>query len=168
MTQEYILNRVEPDLNSGCWIWGLAHFKNGYGAVSNMSERLAHRLSYRAFIGKIPDGLFVCHKCDTAPCVNPDHLFVGTHSENMLDMSSKGRHWLKKNPSRSHLAGNKMKRVSGERHHRASMDMKTAEMIRKKYAEGERILDLMAETGLKRMAVERAARGLTYKPETCE
>lgn len=53
--------------------------------------RLAHRMSYDCFIAPIPDGMLICHKCDNRKCVNPDHLFVGTQSDNRNDMYAKGR-----------------------------------------------------------------------------
>lgn len=159
----YIEDRCAPDLNSGCWIWSLAWFRNGYGAVSNRGERLAHRLSWRTFRGPIPEGSFVCHKCDTPACVNPDHLFLGSHSANMQDMANKGRHWLVKDPRLSPWSGNAIPRPAGERAHRASMSNETAVILRRRYASGERIADLAQEFGLSYKATYKAASGRSYK-----
>jgi hypothetical protein len=54
---------------------------------------LAHRAAWEVTFGPIPDGLFVCHSCDTPACVRPDHLFLGTLADNNLDMVGKMRHW---------------------------------------------------------------------------
>jgi hypothetical protein len=90
--KEYILLRIEHDPNGGCWLWSGRIGSHGYGAASGQRcHKDAHRLSYSAFKGEIPTGLHVLHKCDVRCCVNPDHLFVGTQSDNMRDMHAKGR-----------------------------------------------------------------------------
>lgn len=84
----------QPVTETGCWLWTGAITK-GYGMIgSGLGDRrtlLAHRVSWELCNGPVPAGLHVLHKCDTPACVNPDHLFLGTHTDNMCDMTKKGR-----------------------------------------------------------------------------
>ena len=80
----------------GCWIWTASKDKKGYGRLmvkegDRHVPRLAHRLSYLCLVGPIPDGQFVCHRCDNPACVNPAHLWLGSNRDNAYDMISKGR-----------------------------------------------------------------------------
>ena len=77
--------------SSDCWYWIGSKNKHGYGVTSISNENKAHRLSWKLFKGKIPEGLSVLHRCDVRCCVNPDHLFLGTQNDNMKDCAQKGR-----------------------------------------------------------------------------
>jgi hypothetical protein len=81
-----------PIPECGCIIW-LGHLNNmGYGRLSvNGTMQYAHRAAFELRNGKIPKGSNVLHRCDTPTCINPDHLFVGTHADNVADKVSKGR-----------------------------------------------------------------------------
>lgn len=76
----------------GCWIWTAARFQNGYGSVSIKHKTYkASRVAYEIFFGKIKKGKHVLHRCDNRLCVKPDHLFLGTHQDNVDDMVAKKR-----------------------------------------------------------------------------
>lgn len=76
---------------NGCWEWKKPSASHGYGCLNVKGKSiLAHRYSYELHKGKIPDGLDICHSCDNRKCVNPDHLWTGTHRENMMDCLKKG------------------------------------------------------------------------------
>lgn len=88
------LDSYVPVPETGCWLWVGRTTKDGYGLLAGGrrgKSLRAHRAMYQATRGPIPAGLFVCHKCDTPSCVNPDHLFLGTPKDNVIDMFRKGR-----------------------------------------------------------------------------
>lgn len=91
----------------GCWLWRGASDRAGYGtffvgralapsiihrvSLGRQCRAGAHRIAYALWVGEVPAGLLVCHHCDTPACVRPEHLFLGTHRDNMMDASRKGR-----------------------------------------------------------------------------
>jgi hypothetical protein len=111
--------------DNGCWEWTGCRMPFGHGQfarIDGTKPEPAHRSAYALFVGEIPDGMCVCHKCDNPPCVNPDHLFLGTQADNVADMARKGR-------TRSNL---------------------TPEQIREiRAARGEKSRDVAARYGLK-------------------
>ncbi len=94
---ERFWSKVQPNSENGCWEWKGQRNYDKYGKVTikdlsdTWTTALVHRLSWCIHNGPIPDGIFVCHKCDNRPCCNPGHLFLGTNMDNMRDMYLKGR-----------------------------------------------------------------------------
>jgi len=79
-------------MTDNCWVWQGAKDDKGYGRmyIKNKGIR-AHRISWELYNGTIPEGKEICHSCDNPPCVNPEHLWLGSHQENIIDALGKGR-----------------------------------------------------------------------------
>lgn len=129
----------------GCWLWTGCRIKNGYGRLYiNRKPFLAHRLMWVLTHGEVSDRLEVCHHCDNPSCVNPLHLFVGTHRDNMRDAEAKGRFG-------SHV---------GENNHRALLTSEQVLAIRKSTAT---LNELAAQYGIKPNYASAVRRGHKWK-----
>lgn len=96
-----LCNRVFPNETTGCWEWRGSSDKRGYGYIV-LEKKIwrAHRLSFYLSTGRHLGKFHVCHKCDNPACVNPDHLFLGTDADNVIDCIAKGRREVKLTPTK--------------------------------------------------------------------
>lgn len=116
---------------NGCWIWRNANKKTGYGILNYHGQAIsAHRYSYTIFKGPIPKKYEVCHTCDVRNCVNPEHLFLGTKSDNMQDCL------------------NKKKFSNGEKHYAAKITEENVKQIRLRRSMGEKIKNIANDFGI--------------------
>lgn len=146
---ERFLNKVAFGL-CDCWYWTASRTRLGYGTHGSMlGEVRAHRFAYRLFKGPIPSGMCVMHTCDVRYCVNPDHLVLGSHKENMRDMQRKGRGVL---PN-----------VSGERNPQARLTDESVKVIRELVAAGRTQISVARQFGVSPMAISRVVRKETWR-----
>lgn len=133
------------NLVTGCWEWTAGKQSTfGYGMISLDRKRgtTAHRVSWMLFRGPIPEGMFVCHKCDNPPCVNPDHLFLGTQQDNMTDKVRKNRH------------------LPGERHPGAKL---TADQVRAIRLDNRNRDEIARDYSMTRSSIEKIQLGQTWR-----
>lgn len=156
--QRFWLN-VVPGSADECWVWKGFTRPDGYGtcwdAAQRRSER-AHRVSWAIHMGPIPEGLAVLHRCDNPPCVNPNHLFLGTRSDNSADKVAKGRQ--ARGPAMS--AAVKANAARGERHGMTTLTFAQVEQIRARVEERPAIL--AAEFGVSRQTIVRIIKRQTW------
>lgn len=121
------LSKVDKNGANGCWNW-TGCCANGYGRFRIDGKLLlTHRVAYELFVGKIPDGLLIRHKCkQNHKCVNPAHLETGTQQDNMNDMIRDGTS------------------IKGTKHHRSKLNDDDVREIRKLYAIGKITLKQLA------------------------
>jgi hypothetical protein len=134
---------------NACWPWRGRLNMHGYGRTS-FGER-AHRVAYELTHQAPPPDKLVCHRCDNPPCVNPAHLFLGTHAENSADMRAKGR---SQKPTRQPPRGCRRRR---------RLAPELCALLRQRHAAGERIADLARAFGLEFQRVHRVVR---YEPRS--
>lgn len=133
-----------------CWIWTGCKSPKGYGRIADYDGvrsqmRLAHCLSFEIHRGPIHSGLHVCHSCDNPPCVNPDHLFLGTNRDNIDDKMAKGR------------------QAKGSKVWNSKINDDIVREIRRRRAEGERPGRLAEEFGISGPTVSDLLHGRTWQ-----
>lgn len=132
----------------GCWIWTGFLDRKGYGdfhSVGKGKSCYAHRVAYELTNGPIETSLEVCHACDNPACVNPAHLWLGTHADNMRDSVNKNRH------------------ARGEKNGHAILTETDVIAIRAKHAQGVSYRDLAAEYGTCRANISMIITGKRWK-----
>lgn len=126
-----------------CWEWTAGLFSSGYGQFRAGRRKVkAHRFAYTVVIGRIRRGLVICHRCDNRRCVNPSHLFAGTHADNAHDRESKGRGVA----------------LMGEQNPASKLTAKQVREIRRRVRAGEPHRALAADFDVHRNHVGRIAR----------
>jgi len=143
---ERFFAKVEPEPNSGCWLWiGCTtkpgpHGGGGYGQFwDGVGYVYAHRYSYRLAFGNLEESELVRHSCDNPPCVNPAHLLKGTDQDNTQDAVERGR----LNPQR------------GERHWKATLSDLEVEEIRNLRAQGSSLVELSCRFSVAESTISR-------------
>lgn len=151
--QQSFWSRV--NVSDGCWTWTGATDVRGYGRVRLPGGRAhfrAHRISFFLATGVDPNDLLVCHSCDNPPCVNPDHLFLGTVADNVADMLSKGRH---------RTVGQ-----SGENNPNATLTDADVARIVSRFGDGWTNTQIGAEVGVSHAMISRIRLGKSWRDVT--
>lgn len=133
--------------SDGCWEWTGAISQKGYGNFWDGARYVnAHKFSWEFQHGKAPDRMCVCHVCDNPKCVRPDHLFIGSYSDNMQDCSKKGR----------------LNHYFGESSPAAKLTEAQVLEIRRAHAQGARMSDLARRYGLTQSSIALIVRGINW------
>jgi hypothetical protein len=156
MVDQQIIDRIATWANVGgpsdCWEFRLKTFVRNYtgrlkyGRVSIGGKRFrAHRAAFELAFGKIPHGMYVCHRCDNTLCLNPSHLFAGTPQDNVADKMSKGRHAI----------------AWGEKNGQSTLTDKQVREIRKRLKAGALQREIASEFGISQPLVSMIKNGRT-------
>jgi len=144
--QDRIMENILVNTETGCWEWQGRIEVTGYGGLSYKDKtQRAHRFAYTVFKGPIPKGMYVCHHCDVRHCVNPDHLFPGSHKDNMRDMTGKGR------------------QACGEENGQSKLTNAGVLQIRTRVRGGESQVSVAKDVGISTSVINNIVKGKTWK-----
>jgi hypothetical protein len=146
--RERFLEKIRKTEN--CWEWTAAKNSDGYGiiGVGGHGTVRAHRLAYKLFVGPIPEGKQVLHRCDNPGCINPSHLWIGMDADNQADSVAKGRH------------------ARGESHGRSKLSWSQVQEIRSQYQRGSHEFGsyaLARHYGISRREIRDVVRGQSWR-----
>jgi hypothetical protein len=143
---ERFLAKVRPADERGCWLWNAYANVDGYGRIRvNRRLLLAHRVSYELFVGPIPAGAVIRHRCDVKGCVNPAHLESGTPLDNARDMVERGR------------------QARGETNANTKLTAAQVMAARRRVANGETHRRVAADYGVAKATISHAVTGRTWR-----
>lgn len=147
MSAEDKLNYFGWEVSSaGCWLWKGNINSKGYASmhVKGLGKVECHRIAYLVWVGEIESGLQVRHTCDNPPCINPEHLVLGTIADNMRDKVERNR------------------QLRGETHNLAKLTEVAVRDIRRRRAAGERLKPLAEQYGVSETMVSYVVRGKNW------
>ena len=154
--KDRFFKKIKINPENGCWEFQGALSRFGHGRIGfRLKIYLTHRLSYEIHNGPIPEGLNVCHKCDNPPCCNPEHLFLGTQNDNVLDAVKKGR--MKAYPV-----------MKGERNPASKLKNCQVFQIRKELNAGVKGSELARKYKISKVQISRIKLNKIYKDVTGE
>lgn len=149
-----------------CWEFQAHRDQSGYARFRvGRSQQRAHRVAWEIANGRsVPEGMCVCHTCDNPPCVNPDHLWLGTKATNNLDMALKGRHWTQKSGAMRELKDRKKETIArGEKNGSSKLTAARVRVIREEAASGIPYAELARQFGITRQAVRLIVLGEVWR-----
>jgi len=155
MIKTFLDERIWPrtDRASNCWEWRGARTKAGYGVIKlgprHSPNLYVHRLVFEAFNGRIPDGAYICHRCDNPRCCRPEHLFLGDARINNQDAASKGR--------------TKGPHLTGETNPSAKLTAADVAEVRHLLHQGATGVELAARFGVSKSTISNIRKGQTWK-----